>query len=248
MLSATGRQFFTDPNIGDYSINWTQAGGQNGNTEDGLNTPFLQLANVSAKDLPRILSLFYIAWSNTVIFDLQVGNWGVIDVEAEANKAQDRDGGNLCVFNTGDMLGGGSDGRSYKCGIPKVGKDGAFGISSDTIVHSSGYRPGWCVMHVTQFQRNENGIGDQFAFDVIMTDADTKAIGQIDKQPVDPMTHSIGMDSNLPAVMIITADGGDDDPIKFAYNGESFDSNDATHCQMGAYDSGSRQGNCGFTC
>lgn len=42
-----GRQYFDDPNIGDYSITFTQAGGVDGNTEDGLHHPILQLANVS---------------------------------------------------------------------------------------------------------------------------------------------------------------------------------------------------------
>lgn len=41
-----GRQYFNDPLIGDYSITYTQAGGVNGNTQDGLHHPILQVADV----------------------------------------------------------------------------------------------------------------------------------------------------------------------------------------------------------
>lgn len=48
-----GRQYFNDPLIGDYSINYTQAGGVNGNTQDGLHHPILQVADVGPS-LPYI--------------------------------------------------------------------------------------------------------------------------------------------------------------------------------------------------
>ena len=59
--------------------------------------------------------------------------------------------------------------------------------------------------------------------------------------------QSLDVDSALPAVYIATAGSVDQDPVGFAYNGFAFTSS-SDNCQTGAYDSGSRQGDCGFPC
>jgi len=53
--------------------------------------------------------------------------------------------------------------------------------------------------------------------------------------------------SELPLVLVATAGSVDNDPVKFAYGGQSWDSSSG-QCSTGGYDSGSRQMDCGFTC
>ena len=55
------------------------------------------------------------------------------------------------------------------------------------------------------------------------------------------------VDGELPLVFIATAGAVDDDPVKFAYGSQNWDSNSG-QCKVGKYDSGSRQMDCGFTC
>ena len=62
-----------------------------------------------------------------------------------------------------------------------------------------------------------------------------------------PGGQGVDVDSALPAVLIVTAENVDSDPVQFAYNGASWDSN-AAQCSVGGYDSGSRNMDCGFTC
>ena len=87
-------------------------------------------------------------------------------------------------------------------------------------------------MHVQQYQRNENGVGADYDFDIIIYDASNKPIGQVSKQPIDATSKTLGVDSNLPYVLEVTASGGDD-AVSFAYAGETWLSTDTTHCQMG---------------
>ncbi|KAH7408213.1 hypothetical protein DE146DRAFT_645574 [Phaeosphaeria sp. MPI-PUGE-AT-0046c] len=42
-----GRQYFNHPDIGDFSITFSKAGGKDGNHEDGLHDPILQFANLN---------------------------------------------------------------------------------------------------------------------------------------------------------------------------------------------------------
>ncbi|KAL8796249.1 MAG: hypothetical protein Q9195_001364 [Heterodermia aff. obscurata] len=216
-----GRQFFTDPHIGDFSIEFTQAGGINGNTEDGLHHPQLRLANIN--------------------------NWDIIDVQTISDAALGNDGGgNLCTWvegaSSGTTLG-------WQCGVPFTGDDNGFGLDSNTIVHTNGYQPGWCTYHIQQYQHNENGFGNTYGFSVIIYDAAKAPIGQISKQAVpDDGSNTLNMDSNLPYVLEIHAPGPDDAAVTFNYGADSWSSDDSSRCSMGAYDSGSRNGDCGFTC
>ncbi|CAF9915980.1 MAG: hypothetical protein HETSPECPRED_002700 [Heterodermia speciosa] len=216
-----GRQFFTDSHIGDFSIEFTQVGGINGNTEDGLHHPQLRLANIN--------------------------NWDVIDVQTISDGALGNDGGGSpCTWvegaQSGTVLG-------WQCGVPFTGDDNGFGLDSNTILHTTGYKPGWCTYHVQQYKHNENGFGNTYGFTVIIYVADKAPIGQISKQAVpDDGSNTLNMDSNLPYVLEIHAPGPDDAAVTFNYGADAWSSDDSSHCTLGAYDSGSRNGDCGFTC
>lgn len=59
----------------------------------------------------------------------------------------------------------------------------------------------------------------------------------------------IGVTSKLPWDVVVTAQNVDDDPVLMAYSDQSWAYADIAHqCNFGAYDSGKREGDCGFTC
>lgn len=210
-----GRQYFTDPRIGDFSITFSAAGGKNGDTEDGLHNPLLQLADVD--------------------------NWEVIDVQKLANDARSKSAGNLCGWVG---TGAGTQRLGWVCGVPVVGKKG-FGIDSDTTVHTTGYAPGWCTMHVVQYQKPDPS-KDHYKFDVLIFDANGTPIGQVTGADA---TNPVDVHSNLPWVMIVSGGNVDADPVRFQYAGQDWNSNDqAHHSLFGGYADGTRQGDTGFTC
>ncbi|CAJ2505382.1 Uu.00g127760.m01.CDS01 [Anthostomella pinea] len=96
-----GRQYFTHDEIGDCSITYTQAGGQNGVTEDGLHHPVIQFA--------------------------QLDNWEEVNFEDILAKQGDKETGNLVLkkkeIGPKDII--------YEIGIPKLARasTSAFGIS-----------------------------------------------------------------------------------------------------------------------
>jgi hypothetical protein len=124
-----------------------------------------------------------------------------------------------------------------------AGKD-VSGQNCDTAVG------GWCTFHVVQYQKWEGpGLNtDNYRFDVTLYDADGVLVGDVEQISVpSEQTQQIAT-KPLQYTLALTAPNVDDDPIKFAYADQSWDTNDESHCKMGAYDSGSRQGDCGFTC
>lgn len=106
------------------------------------------------------------------------------------------------------------------------------------------YDAGWCGLHVTQWQKNENGVGGDYQFDLAIKDANGNDIGGVSRLPIGG-TGSVS--SQLPYTVDIQAGQVDDDPITFHYSGQTFSTSDG-QCSVGAYDSGNRQGDCGFTC
>lgn len=110
-------------------------------------------------------------------------------------------------------------------------------------------------MHIVQWQRNENGVGADFAFDALIYDADGTEIGVVEKASIDATTKSLSVDSNLPDAVVITASGGDADLVQFQYEDQTWMSNDATvhFSNLGStknkgYENGKREGDMGFTC
>ncbi len=71
-------------------------------------------------------------------------------------------------------------------------------------------------------------------------------IGSVSKLDV-PAKNTSSIDSRLPYTLNITSGNVDNDPIGFGYAGFKFNTN-SPNCKIGRYDSGSRQGDCGFSC
>lgn len=133
-------QHNSDPQIGEFSITFTQAGGIDGNTEDGLHHPILQIKNFN--------------------------NWEKFDVQAFIDDEESQPHGKLC------KKGYDWNGRAitWTCGIPQIGQ-ALYGLSNyNPPSDQPGYTPGWCTMHVVQHQRNEYGVGADYAFDVVIFD------------------------------------------------------------------------------
>ena len=108
----------------------------------------------------------------------------------------------------------------------------------------TGYAPGWCVAHVVQHQKPDPAT-DPYTLDVTIYD---NARGNIGSS--SGAVSSSSVTSALPYTLEVGTGNVDDDPVTFAYAGTTWDSNDSTNhaCSVGAYDSGSRQLDCGFTC
>ncbi|KAH7077767.1 hypothetical protein BKA63DRAFT_271590 [Paraphoma chrysanthemicola] len=218
-----GRQYFTRPEIGDFSITFTKAGGIDGNKEDGLHHPVYQFANLN--------------------------DWEPLNVQEILDNSKGQHG-NLCTKT--HVLGTRS--ISWECGIPKVGT-AAFGLSIFKPVDPApGFTPGWCTMHVVQNQRNEYGIGADYAFDVIIYDAAKKIIGSVQRRDIDPKSKTLSVTSHLPYTVEIEAKGGDTDPVVFKYGSQTWQNNDASHQSTfgngpeHGYEYGNREGDMGFNC
>ncbi|KAL9104903.1 MAG: hypothetical protein Q9163_000220 [Psora crenata] len=132
--------------------------------------------------------------------------------------------------------------------------DGGDLKASTNTVQGGSFTPGWCTFHVVQYQRNQNGIGADYQFDVQLYDGAHKKIGEVSKKAIDASSKSLSVTSALPWTLEITASGADEDPVRFAYGADSWLSNDGTHqCTLGdgpenGYEDGNREGDCGFTC
>ncbi|KAL8902721.1 MAG: hypothetical protein Q9207_004433 [Kuettlingeria erythrocarpa] len=110
------------------------------------------------------------------------------------------------------------------------------------------YAPGWCGLHIIQYQKPDPST-DAYKFDIVMKDANGMVIGNtLGAQDARSPVSVAGFGGQLPNQLIVTAGAVDADPVRFAYGSQSWDSNDGSRCGMGAYDSGSRNGDCGFSC
>lgn len=112
--------------------------------------------------------------------------------------------------------------------------------------HWGSFVPGWCGVHVIQYQKPDPST-DNYSLDVKIYDAGGNAIGQVDGADA-PAGVGVGVTSALPYVLIVTAQNVDDDAVLFAYGGQNWDSKTEPQCNFGSYDSGYRQGDCGFNC
>ncbi|KAI1380127.1 hypothetical protein F4677DRAFT_405916 [Hypoxylon crocopeplum] len=221
-----GRQFFHHDLLGDFSIQFTQAGGDT----DGLHHPVFQFAALD--------------------------NWEPLNVEdIRADQAKTgKDTGKLCGWQP-DIEGK----QTWFCGIPKLERASvsAFGINlMNPDSNKPGFTPGWCTAHVTQYQRNEYGNGDRYAFAVQIFDGAGDQIGSVQKQAVDETGH-LNVYSKLPYTFVVSSGDNDDAPVSFSYAGQSWTcdgSNGGAHlCNLGdgkanGYENGDRSGDMGFTC
>lgn len=130
--------------------------------------------------------------------------------------------------------------KRWECGVPKIGKGGA-GFDSNGPVDDRGFAPGWCVAHVTQYQKPDPSV-DSYGLEVKIYDNNQAEIGSTARGG-----PAASVMSKLPYTLEVSTGNVDDDAVSFAYAGDSWDSNNS-RCKVGAYDSGSRQMDCGFTC
>lgn len=179
-----------------------------------------------------------------------LNDWEDFDVQGFIDKAGDSEHGKLCEKTKVNQ----GRGIAYKCGIPKVGT-AAFGLSIFKPVDPApGFTPGWCTMHVVQHQRNEYGIGGDYAFDVIIYDAAHKIIGSVQRAAIGAGSKTLSITSHLPWTVEVEAKGGDPDPVTFKYGGQTWKSGDGSHQNtLGngprwGYEYGNREGDMGFTC
>ncbi len=118
-------------------------------------------------------------------------------------------------------------------------------------------------MHVVQYQRDEFGVGNDYAFDVVIYDNNKKEIGLVQKASIDAGTKQLDVTSALPYVVILTAAGDDHANVQFAYAGQSWQCGDGTTsqntCDLGidsngkkepdyGYENGNRKGDMSFQC
>ena len=125
--------------------------------------------------------------------------------------------------------------------------------------NAAGYSPGWCGVHVTQYQKNEGAGKDPSQYRLTVTIADGEGINVNVPEGAAPGQNTyvqapdkqwVQMTSRLPSSLSVKAGPTDNDPVWFSYPGNTdWSSKDqAHHCNFGSYDSGKREGDCGFTC
>lgn len=110
---------------------------------------------------------------------------------------------------------------------------------------ATSYNPGSCGLHVTQYQKNVGGVGDQYQFDVRVFDDNGILIGATNGLPIADFS-SADIDSNLPFTILISAGAVDGDPVQFAYASHEWST--SRGCSTGGYGGGNRQIDCGFDC
>ncbi|KAI0134571.1 hypothetical protein BJ170DRAFT_205328 [Xylariales sp. AK1849] len=118
------------------------------------------------------------------------------------------------------------------------------------------YNTGWCTAHITQWQRNENGVGNKFAFDMDIFDSQGDDMGSVSKQAVND-AGTLSVDSGLPYTVEVSTKTSDDDFVSICYANQCWtcDGSDggAHDCTLGngkdyGYENGNRDGDFGFTC
>lgn len=117
------------------------------------------------------------------------------------------------------------------------------------------YAPGWCGVHVTQYQKNEGPVNAKrdttadYRFDVFIYDSAGTLVGEADLLDIPSGSSASVIGSVLPQAFSITAPNVDGDAVYMTYGDQNWGSNDQDHqCNFGSYDSGNRDGDCGFTC
>ncbi|KAJ5182928.1 hypothetical protein N7492_000544 [Penicillium capsulatum] len=116
--------------------------------------------------------------------------------------------------------------------------------------NEDGFVPGWCTIHVTQYQPDDKTRNPMSTSQLAIT------VYQDDQEPFvfatkQPLAGTMKIDSKLPYPLYVQDNykDGDKEILSFWYNGQWFLEYDAAHsCNIGEYDSGKREGACGFTC
>lgn len=147
-----------------------------------------------------------------------------------------------------------TDARNFVGGkevvVPKKEPTECFMAKDVSKQNCESFHPGWCGVHIRQYQKNE-GPGfhtENYRFDVTLFDADQELVGEVELLSIPSGTQQ-EVGSTLPYTFGVKAPDTDGDAVYMSYNGASWGSNDQDHhCNFGKYDSGHRDGDCGFTC
>ncbi|KAJ7772793.1 glycosyl hydrolase family 71-domain-containing protein [Mycena olivaceomarginata] len=99
---------------------------------------------------------------------------------------------------------------------------------------------GQCTFHFVQYQK-PNPVTDPYTFDLTLIAPSGVRIGRVTKAVGVP-GQPIFVPSSLSSSLAIWAGNVDSDPVTFTYEGHSLS------CTTGKYDSGNRDGDCGFSC
>ena len=225
------QQHWHDPRIGDFSIEYSKAGGIN-DGHDGLLGPLLRFKNIN--------------------------KWEVFDVDDVAisidyNDYTAKDGKSYVCWLNYHVNVSGQDSKKldWGCGIPKLGRGLHIdGIDMDnTIPDKPGrdYAVGKCSIHLVQHQK-PNPSKDEYKMEIWIKDANLGDIGAI--YPAVEMKANVAkkVDSKLKVPLEVMMHKVDKDPVSFVYGKEKWDTNTPDRCKVGAYDSGMRQLDCDFPC
>ena len=224
-----GRQYFNDPRIGDFSIAFSQKDGEG----EGLTNPILQLAYVDN-------------WAQFPVYELSQAYGKAKGCEKGTTPINCDKGPFICRSGDDGFSQTTNTLKKWECGVPVVGKGGPEGtaIDSNGPVNDRGYAEGWCVAHITQYQKADPAV-DAYALDAKIYDNNENEIGGT----TEKAGPTLSLASLLPYTLEVSTGGIDDDPVSFRYGDQSWNSNDVSRaCSVGAYDSGSRQLDCGFNC
>ncbi|CAD6579778.1 MAG: hypothetical protein ASARMPRED_009247 [Alectoria sarmentosa] len=137
--------------------------------------------------------------------------------------------------------------------------DPEVAASDDLSVSPTTFASGWCGMHVTQYQKNEPGScttcnNPEYQLEVCVKDTNGVVLNQLPGESgcgTFVALNGVGqpLDTALPYLVYVTVGAVDSDAVLFSYGDQNWGSNDqAHHSDFGAYDSGSRQGDTGFSC
>ena len=117
--------------------------------------------------------------------------------------------------------------------------------------NDAGWASGWCTMHFSKVQRDEDYINptNEYLMAVTILDHNKKIIIHVPLQPIDDAFVIPDEMSGLGANFTVRAGNDDDAEDEFWYKDLYWKSKDSSQqCSDGKWDSGFREGNCGFTC
>jgi hypothetical protein len=158
-----GRQFFTDPRIGDFSITFT---GKDGYDGEGLTQPVLQLKDIGD-------------WAAMPVKDLAADNHEKVNCENHGG-LNCPDGPYLCTWHyPGNSWPWDGRTRRWTCGVPLRGQN--FEGLDSNVPTPKGYAPGTCRVHVTHYQKPDPS-KDPYSLEAWIYDANQNIIGHSGKQ------------------------------------------------------------------
>ncbi|KAI4162424.1 MAG: hypothetical protein LQ342_003990 [Letrouitia transgressa] len=108
------------------------------------------------------------------------------------------------------------------------------------------YENGWCTMHFTQYEKNNGGRRETFAYDLRVYDDIQRLVGGINGVELPDYKEGVLL-TDLEHPLLFQSGVIRSDPILFRYDKEVWSTSDK-HCFVGKYDGGNRDGDCGFRC